>query len=64
MAQAIEAFQEECEKTDHQYQQMLQQNINNVSKILARANQAYAKENLAEIESIIEHVDDMESASD
>lgn len=61
---SIEAFEEEFEKTNHQYQQMLQQNVNNVSKILARANHAFSKENLPEIESIIEHVDEMESASE
>ncbi|WP_130537795.1 6-hydroxymethylpterin diphosphokinase MptE-like protein [Thiomicrorhabdus indica] len=53
---AVDAFKSEFDATDHQYQKMLDQNVNNVSKILARANNAFAKNNLTEIETIIDHV--------
>jgi len=61
---AITQFNEEFERTDHQYQQMLDQNLNNVSKILSRANNAFAKKDDAEIESIIQHVKGLESSDE
>ncbi len=62
--ESIDGFQHEFEKTDHQYQKMIERNISNVSKILARANNAFAQANVAEIEKIIDHVADMETANE
>lgn len=59
--EAMALFQHEFEKKDHQYQKRLENKINNVSRILARANNAFAKKDIAEIETIIEHVNGLES---
>lgn len=61
LQKAIDAFYQEFDKTDHQYQQMLEQNINNVSKILARANNAFAKGDAREIDSIVKHVNQLKA---
>jgi len=62
--EAIVAFEEEFEKTDHQYQKRLESKVNNVSKILARANNAFSRQDIQEIELIINHVKDLASAQE
>lgn len=61
---AVAEFQEEFEKTDHEYQKRLEKKVNNASRILARANNAFAKGDLDEVNSIIEHVSETQSQND
>lgn len=61
---AIAEFQTEFKKTDHEYQKRLEKKVNNASRILARANNAFAKGNLKEINSIIEHVSETLTQND
>lgn len=61
---AISAFQQEFEKTDHEYQKRLEKKVNNASRILARANNAFAKSDLSEINTIIEHVQNLQNTDD
>ena len=62
LKEAIEAFQSEYEKTDHLFTQRLQNNVSNVSALLARANNAFAQKNDKDIAELIDHVETLESA--
>lgn len=58
---AMDHFKQEFDKKDHLYETMLKEKVSNVAKLLMRANNAFAQGNLSEIETIIEHVEGLES---
>lgn len=57
-------FYDEFDQTEHLHTQILEKNVNDVSKILSRANHALAKENHLELEKIIEHVESLTSQTE
>lgn len=60
----VKNFYEEFDQTDHLHTQILEKNVNDVSKILSRANHALAKGNSVELEKIIEHVESLTSQTE
>jgi len=58
---AIDNFQHEFEKQDHNYLSRVKKKISNVSSLLARANNAYASQNADEITKVIDHVETLDS---
>lgn len=59
---AVDAFQSEYENKEHNYIQRLQKKVSDVSRLLARANNAFAQKNPKDIAELIEHVETLESA--
>lgn len=59
---AIDAFQSEYENKEHNYIQRLQKKVSDVSRLLARANNAFAQKNVQDIAELIDHVETLDSA--
>lgn len=61
--EAMDVFEKELGEERHAHLKMLEDALNDVSKILSRANMAYSKENVAELEEVLEHVESLEAKS-
>lgn len=56
LQQAIDAYEEYFEKAGHGWQKTLQKNTLDLSKLFERANNAYEKQNLTELQTILTHL--------
>lgn len=59
---ALQNYQDEYEKQDHNYSTRVQKRISRVSTLLARAEQAYDIGNVDELESLITHSESLDAA--
>ncbi|WP_321276196.1 6-hydroxymethylpterin diphosphokinase MptE-like protein [Thiomicrorhabdus indica] len=62
--EAIEVFERELGDTQHAHFQILEEALNDVSKILARANRAFEKKSVQELEKVVQFVEPLESESE